>query len=324
VTLNITLVTQYAVVQASDRRMTTVDGGVEDDDANKAVVVRCSDGILAVTFTGIGKAGNERVDLWLGRLLLDAGLPELSVKDVPEAMSKAATDWFSTFPGHWEKRHIFTIAGLLRKDGSAKPVVWYVHNCLGHDGSMLAVADNGFKVNRFDPTGRKAALSITGLAQAVSRNDRRRLQAGLRSAKRIEDTEKALVLCIRRAADKPQWRWGIGSNCMVVSLGRRLEARAMYYPASPEEGARGPLFAWYEGGLNLLAGDMQASPGTTVGYSFGGVRFQVGVPHMTGRERIQPVTPVAERLQFLFRMGDSKHHPNDEVRDIPVVQWLDA
>jgi hypothetical protein len=166
VTLNITMVGPDIVMQASDRRM-TMDGQVVDDEANKAIVLRCSDGILGITFTGVGRAADERVDLWLAKLLLDKGVPELSVSDAPQAICDAASRWFSTFPTHWEKRHAFIIAGWLLAE-KPKPVQWWVHNCLGDNRAMLPAARDSFSVMQVSsPSGRTGRIAVTGLAGAV-------------------------------------------------------------------------------------------------------------------------------------------------------------
>ena len=49
-TINITAITPYFVIQASDRRMTAIPNGSYDDDANKGLLLQSDDGVFAVTF----------------------------------------------------------------------------------------------------------------------------------------------------------------------------------------------------------------------------------------------------------------------------------
>ena len=77
-TLNLTALGADFIVQDSDRRLTRVSNSgsirVVDDDANKAVLLRCSHSLLAITFTGLGRVGATRVDEWLLNVLQEEGL----------------------------------------------------------------------------------------------------------------------------------------------------------------------------------------------------------------------------------------------------------
>lgn len=319
-TLNITLITPRIVIQASDRRMTTADGRLEDDDANKAVVLRCSDGVVAVTFTGVGKASKKRVDLWMAETVLDTGLPELSVTEVPAIIAQQATHWFSGFPVNWDTRHAFVVGGwALRRPGVSAPVLWRIDNCLAKDGSMVPQARTSFEVTEFRFTGRRAALIVSGLTAAVSRADRRRLVATVRRAKELDDMERTLVQCLRRASEKPESRGCVGPSCTVVCLAADLQGRSMSYPESPAGKARGPVFAWYEGGHNLTLGDVRVPPGIAVACTVGAMPFVIGMQETSGGERIAPAAESKIRIRGLFRSTKAKHHPHDKQGDVSLL-----
>jgi len=87
-TLNITAVSKAYVLQVSDRRLTVVQPDdtitIDTDYANKAVVVSCSDALLAITFTGLGRLGTQGIDRWLVDVIEQNGLCELALSAAGE------------------------------------------------------------------------------------------------------------------------------------------------------------------------------------------------------------------------------------------------
>ncbi len=76
-TLILSCITREYVVQASDRRLTTLDGSLFEDRANKAIFF-CGHSVFA--YTGIARLSSKRTDTWLTDLLISAkaladGLP---------------------------------------------------------------------------------------------------------------------------------------------------------------------------------------------------------------------------------------------------------
>ncbi|MGB2695328.1 MAG: hypothetical protein WBD55_09100, partial [Dehalococcoidia bacterium] len=119
-TLNITIVHPHFIVQASDRRFTNaVTHEVLGDSANKAIVMRCADALLSITFTGIGTfpAGSsaQRMDWWLAESLLEACMPELTADEVLRHISERSTSLFEelrhTLRPEINLRHAFVVAG---------------------------------------------------------------------------------------------------------------------------------------------------------------------------------------------------------------------
>src|SRR5690606_17080280 len=133
-TLNITLIQPGFIVQVSDGRGTDgTSGAVITDYSNKMLLVRCADATLAISFTGVAKLGNTRIDMWLAERLHAQGAAELPAVDVVDRIREAGTQMFSALRGV-PVRHMFSVAGWLR-NGSTNPRarVWRVTNDNGSD-----------------------------------------------------------------------------------------------------------------------------------------------------------------------------------------------
>ena len=229
-TLNLTLATPQYVIQASDRRMTSVpDGRILNDEANKGLVVKADDGIFAITFAGIGLYNGKRMDMWLAEKLLDNGVPELPVHKGVEILTNLATSWFRTFPKTVDKRHTFMIAGWEKQGNNSKAVIWRVENCLSREGGALKSAKDTFGIVRFDIGNSRVNLQGSGLVNAFSRDDRRRLEAMFRTKFSPIQAREMLVDIIKRASRDPKWSWGINKNVLTILLTPNGQIEATHY-----------------------------------------------------------------------------------------------
>ena len=188
-TLNLTWVGRDCIVQASDRRFTwiTPSGAVEivDDDANKAVILSCSDALLTVTFTGLGALlPGTRVDEWLVEILQNQGACELEASDAVAILAQSATDWFRSFRSSWSGEHTFAVAGWQQdlKTQQYRSRVWCVTNAESPAHSTFAVTPQP-----------ASGCIVTGYLPAFTRPERRRIQAAARNAKCVDDIERSLV-----------------------------------------------------------------------------------------------------------------------------------
>ena len=68
-TLLITIVAPWGVWQCSDHRLTDSKGNIHDDFAPKQVTIIAEDGTALLSYTGIGKIGNEYVSDWIAATL---------------------------------------------------------------------------------------------------------------------------------------------------------------------------------------------------------------------------------------------------------------
>ena len=96
-TLIITAGNSEQFIQMSDRRL-TVNGAVQDDESNKAVVLNCANARLTFGFTGLAKADNFETREWLLSTIDECGPPDYSAQAVLERVKKKATQEFQSIP----------------------------------------------------------------------------------------------------------------------------------------------------------------------------------------------------------------------------------
>jgi hypothetical protein len=309
-TFNMTLATPGFVIQASDRRMVSVpDGKVFNDDANKGLVIKADDGVFSITFAGIGSYYGKRVDHWLAEKSLDEGVPELPISRGVQIISKLATDWFTTFPKSLDKRHSFIIAGWEKLGNDSRAVAWRISNSVSENEETPGSDMDTFHVKRFDIKKGRALLYITGLTGAFSRDDRRIIEALLKTEVTLDKAEEALVDNIRRASSNPKWSWGINGNVRAILVDWSGKVRATQYPISGRPTRYIPLCMWYEAGRNYVAGDGWCSTNWT---------YRIG-PIMYIMPPSPPVDKHDEKVDFLIRFSEAKHK-KDAVRDIEVIK----
>jgi hypothetical protein len=65
VTLIITVMSPYRIMQVSDRRLTLPGGKLYDDEANKAITVNCDDGYFSVAYTGLARLRDRDSREWV-------------------------------------------------------------------------------------------------------------------------------------------------------------------------------------------------------------------------------------------------------------------
>lgn len=97
-TLIITALAKNKVVQASDRRLTRLDGSLFDDQANKVICVRCNNAMFSVAYTGIARIGGKRTDEWIADYF-DA-VPDIALKPIHEIRRELTDYATATFARH--------------------------------------------------------------------------------------------------------------------------------------------------------------------------------------------------------------------------------
>ena len=309
-TLNLTALGADFVVQVSDRRLThvTTSGSihVDDDDANKAVVLSCSDSLLAITFTGLGRLLATRVDEWLLNVLQEEALCELEANIAVEKFSGLATDWFRSFRSSWSGPHTFIFAGFQKQSYSnrSRARLWFVTNSESVDYSSFAASS--FK---------KFEIYTTGWLTAFTREERRRVQAACRKAKNIEQIEAALVDGIRNAASRPDGS-PIGKSCMSISLAPSRIAISRFHPYGEHPHNFAPHVVWYEGGRNFAVRGIDHLTSGQYSLVFGGdtgvlvVRPGLGIGHPPSEEIL---------AKFDLRFTAAKYH-SEPVTDTDIVK----
>ena len=129
-TLVLTCLTDDAVYQVSDRRLTsfTPPHTPIDDESNKAVFVN---GRVVFAYTGISQVEGQRTDIWLAHAI--ASRPSHDMNEIANHVKNKATAAFQhmKFASHY-KRHAFQGAGWFSNPSgtSLRPGILTIHNAL--------------------------------------------------------------------------------------------------------------------------------------------------------------------------------------------------
>lgn len=306
-TLNLTLVHPSGIVQVSDRRLVNyADGRLMADDANKAVIIRCRNASLAITFSGIGglgtpsRASYRGVDDWLAESAQDAGIAELGADDAVEFVRSEATDWFRRNRID-QQAHTFVVAGWVDRSRAGPPgipTVWRISN-VDRSGSLRSSFETQRRSSQF------GSFLATGNAAAITRESRRLLGSRIRAATTAEDLVDALVVCVRRAAGTAVGST-IGASCLVVLLAPDGRCVTCSLDSQGVATLFGPHVLWVSGDRSVLAVGPEASAGN-LGIVLGDGTRQT---HLLGgriRARIAREGTHAGQVQAKLRFGVLRH-----------------
>ncbi|MCL5962180.1 MAG: hypothetical protein M1358_23170 [Chloroflexi bacterium] len=231
-TLIITAVTRDGIVQVSDRRLTK-DGQVYDDSSNRAICVSCSDGRLAISYTGLAEIGGQRTDEWLADYLASIVDDRIDTLSVFEALQKRTTSAFSRLRIHQEHQELTLVLAGPRMHLA---VFGYVSNVLDWTGKRLPDVQESFSLGVHWPMisarCRKATVQIDGRKDAVDETLQNRINK-LKRKMYFQDSHmvaQALVTIVRAAGQHPQFGKYIGRDCMSVILARTGGFQTMYHP----------------------------------------------------------------------------------------------
>ncbi len=319
-TLNLTFMGSGHLLQVSDRRLTTGDTfALAEDSANKALVLRCVDGIVGVTYSGLGawppaSRGPSSVwnymDQWLATELLDWAAPERTIDEVTTRIAVRASRLWGTFPSGSRSRHVFVVGGFRHSSGGSRPCLSFVAN----DAGWQSPASATFRVE--DHPIQAGALYCTGTLPAFTREVRRRFKGRVRKVSKIDRLEELLVEAVREAAAAdPQER--IGKNCMAIAIANSGACRATYFPEAGDRETMGPYFLWNAGGRNFAVGRITVVPGPGWSLLFGDVDRPLQLIGSGSGFRTQP-NPDEFNTGFDLRMSDTI--TGQAVKQVTVVQ----
>ena len=248
-TLIITALSPYRVVQVSDRRLTLPGGRLYDDEAIKAVVVHCNDAYFSVAYTGLAQVRDrrtrkwERTDRWIANSLHDL---------MQEPGLGTAVQLYRAFGAYAEETLAFTPVPLTRRGITFVFSGFFVRNWatafVGILSNMKMVGGERIKIARdFDtqqvwspsPTMpyNELELFVDGMVPALASNDptakaikrragiiKRRLESSQRGSGNRDDGAIAddLVKVIRMANRHPRYGKYIGRDCMTVQINSEM------------------------------------------------------------------------------------------------------
>jgi hypothetical protein len=146
-TLVLSCITPDFVVQVSDRRLTKLDGSLDDDETNKAVLFL---GHFVFAYTGLAYVGQTRTDRWLVDRLASAF--QQSKPNIGAAIGIIATEAsqaFQRISGRERKRHEFVAVGwgtFQAEPDRLRPSILRLSNTLDETGNWLPQAKRHFEL----------------------------------------------------------------------------------------------------------------------------------------------------------------------------------
>jgi len=258
VSIVITVVTPYAVVQVSDMQVTAfADGTILSARQRKSMVLKGQQVIALFGWTGLATIGGHNTGQWLHGQLDAMRAIDLSLGDIAKALEDNATLHFATLP-QTDKRCSLAIGGLfVTPVNTIEPFFCRVTNCeVGHSAKLLSRASVKFEtdftlISRTRRSKHPFILTISGDEQTASELPlywhgirgllKRRVGTGqiagacLQAALAISDRQE------RKKQKDPGFVKTVGRNLLVVGID--IASGAMQSLFFPEDGSQAQVLA---------------------------------------------------------------------------------
>jgi hypothetical protein len=235
-TLILTALSDNAVIQASDRRLTWDDGSIAKDLAIKAICVSCVDARFSIAFTGLAQIGAKQTDEWLVEYLASINAGCLDFRTLFESLHEHLALTFNKMQHlGFNRRITFALAGFC----PVGPFMGILSNVEDGRGNWLREIDDKFQkgfyfrnrkdMQRLDFMINGAESTIRTFEVAIPTFRKRYLN---QSPDRIEN---ALVQFIRRANTDQEYGHLVGRNCIstVVAPNGEFQCQDHLEPDSP-------------------------------------------------------------------------------------------
>ncbi len=219
-TLNITLVTPWAIHQSADFRLSLLDRGSTgrwmpvSNNSAKIVTLQYFDWGAFISYCGVGMWDRKHTYQWLAEWLTHEPGGEPTFEDTIGTIQSKGSDWLSEIARRARgrlQRHTFIVSGFV--DDLAR--VALVSNFEHLDAGRLSTPAASLSVST--TATRHARLIITGIPDAVQERDRMFLE-GL--GKRLVEPDVVryhLAQVNARAAASKEAQNGISSSCLAYS-----------------------------------------------------------------------------------------------------------
>lgn len=244
-TLLITALSPYRVIQVSDRRLTLPGGKLYDDETNKAVTVNCDDAYFSVAYTGLARVRDHRTRTWIRT---DKWIANSIFDLMQQPGLGTAVQLYRAFGAYAAQTLAFTPVPLTLKGSTFVFSGFFIRNWTTAFVGILTNTrineTDGIRVVReFDtqqvwspsPTMpyNELELFVDGMFPAILSRDataksiyrrmrsvKRRLEENQRGSGNRDDSAivKELVSWVRMASRHPQHGKYIGRDCMGVQI----------------------------------------------------------------------------------------------------------
>lgn len=234
-TLLINVVTTKNVIQASDRRLTLLDGSLFNDEANKAVCVFCKDAHFAISYTGLATINAKRTDLWVLDYLSSIKATKMPLQLIIDSLKDQATNSLKSVHKNI-RRTSFVLSGYRLR----RPFIAVVSNSENPKTESSGEAQDRFRAwvkqvrGPIRNTKRGLWIDIFGRDDAVNKPIRRQIRklARRRFFHKQDASEIAdkLVSFILSASKTPEVGKFIGRNCMTTIIKPKGPILTKYHP----------------------------------------------------------------------------------------------
>jgi hypothetical protein len=268
VSIVITAVTPYAVIQVSDMQITAFkDGTIVSARQRKSVVLKGQQVVALFGWTGLATIGGHNTGQWLHGQLDSMRAVDLSLVDIAKGLEDNATLHFATLP-QTDKRCSFAIGGLcVTSLNTIEPFFCRVTNCeVGHSAKLSPRASVRFEtsaalMSRTRRSKHPYVLAVSGDEQTASELPLywHGIRGLLKRRAGINEIAGACLQAARAVAGKqeeksqkdPRFVKTVGRNLLVVSID--VASGVMQSLFFPEDGSETQVLA-----ADVLSADASA------------------------------------------------------------------
>ncbi len=227
-------------IQVSDRRL-TVNGVVNDDESNKAIVLNCANARLAIGFTGLAKFSSFNTRDWLLSTLNECGPPDYTAGNILNRFKDRATQDFQSLSAlgglpQQNKRLSIMFTGYLYHHQPPLGALAILSNFQNIDTGVVSTeAWNHFKCffreERRPNNGKISLFYSIGTLPPVDKNDLKKLTMLVKFGKPANAIVGKIVRMFHNLANRPEAKNMIGKqlNSIILPRDKTLSAESQYH-----------------------------------------------------------------------------------------------
>jgi SEC-C motif len=232
-TLIVALMAPTQAILVSDRRFTR-NGRLfdaENDEKNKAAVLFCADGRVAVAFTGLAIAGRFETSRAMLRVLAEAGKEDHLLLPTIQRFATKMSEEIKKLNISAKDKHLrFIFAGYRYEQSTATPVLIQVTNVFDKSRTAQNLAADDFLLVAWRNRAPFGSFGF-GMTAGVAPVDREKLSELLLQQRPAEALVNKAVDTIGNAADSPKSKNLVGKQCMSIVVPIRGGVIANYHSA---------------------------------------------------------------------------------------------
>ena len=220
-TLIVALMAPTQVIVVSDRRF-TINGRLvdeENDEKNKAAVLFCADGRVALAFTGLATAERFETSRAMLRVLAQAGKQDHLLLPTIQRFAIGMSEEIRKLNIPAKDKHLrFIFAGYRYTQSTATPVLIQVTNVFDKSDTAQKLAADEFLLTAWRNQAPFGSFGF-GKTEGVAQVDRAKLNELLLQQRPASALVDKAVDTIRNAADSPKSKNLVGLVIFAIKTG---------------------------------------------------------------------------------------------------------